>query len=70
MFKNVKIKILRTIVLPVLLNGCETYLVPVCEGYRIRVFENRVQCRMFVLMWGEVTGGCRKLHDEVLNLYL
>jgi hypothetical protein len=32
------------------------------------MFENRV-LRIFALKRGEVTGGWRKLHNELLNLY-
>jgi hypothetical protein len=34
-----------------------------------RVVRNRLGWRMFVVIREEVTGGCRKLSDEVLNLY-
>ena len=37
------------------------------EERRLRVFENRVQRRMFGLKKDEVTGEWRKLHEEELN---
>ena len=40
--KNLKIKIYRTIILPVVLYGCETWLLTLREERRLRVFENRV----------------------------
>jgi len=40
--KNLKIKLYKTIILPVVLYGCETWLLTVKEELRVRVFENRV----------------------------
>ena len=37
--KNLKIKIYRTIILPVALYGCETWLLTLREEHRLRVFE-------------------------------
>jgi len=45
--KNVNIKIYRTIILPVVLYGCETWLLTLREEHRLRVFENRVLRRIF-----------------------
>ena len=45
--KNLKIKIYRTIILPVVLYGCETWLLILREERRLRVFENRVLRRVF-----------------------
>jgi hypothetical protein len=45
--------------------GCETWSLTLREGYRLRVFENRVLRRIFGPKRDEVTGGLRKLH----NLY-
>ena len=39
--KNIKIKIYRTIILPVVSYGCETWSLTLREGRRLRVFENR-----------------------------
>ena len=58
----------RTIILPVVLYGCETWLLTVREECRLRVFENRVLRRIFVLKRDEVTGEWRKLHNEELNV--
>jgi hypothetical protein len=45
--RNVKIKIYKTIILPVVLYGCETRSLTLREGHRLRVFENRVLRRIF-----------------------
>ena len=45
--KNLKIKICRTIILPVVLYGCETWSLTLRDEHRLRVFENRVLRRIF-----------------------
>ena len=60
--KNVKIKIYRTIILPVVLYGCETLSLTLREEHRLRVFENRVLRRIFGPKRNEVTGEWKKLH--------
>ena len=45
--KNLKIKIYKTIILPVVLYGCETWSLTLREGTRLRVFENRILRRIF-----------------------
>jgi len=65
--KNLKIKIFRTMVLPVVLYGCETRSLTFREESRLRIFENRVLRRIFGPKRYEVTGECRKLHNEELN---
>jgi len=65
--KNLKIKIYRTIILPVVLYGCETWSLTLMEESRLRVFENRVLRRVFGPKRDEVTGEWRKLHNEYLN---
>jgi hypothetical protein len=68
--KNVNIKIYKTIILPVVLFGCEIWLVPIKEEHALMVFENRVLWRIFGRNRNEVTGGWRKLRDEEHhNLY-
>jgi len=42
-----KIKIYKTIILPVVLYSCETWYLTLREGCRIRVFENRILRRIF-----------------------
>jgi len=65
--KNLKIKIYRTIILPVVLYGCETWSLTLREERRLRVFENRVLRKVFEPKRDEVTGELRKLHNEELN---
>jgi hypothetical protein len=64
------VKIYKTIILPVVLYGCETLSLTLREEHRLRVFENRVLRRIFGPKRDEVTGEWRKLHNEELhNLY-
>jgi hypothetical protein len=68
--KNVKVRIYKTIILPVVLYGCETCSLTVREEHKLRVFDNRVLRRIFGPKRDRVTGGWRKLHNEELhNLY-
>jgi hypothetical protein len=66
--RNVKVKIYKTIILPVVLYGCETWSLTLREEHRLRVLENRVLRRIFVSQWDEVTGEWRKLHNEELHI--
>jgi len=45
--KNLKIKIYRTIIFPVVLHGCETWSLTLMEEYRLRMFESKVLRRIF-----------------------
>ena len=45
--KNLKIKICRTIILPIVLYGCETWSLTLREERKLRVFENKVLRRIF-----------------------
>jgi hypothetical protein len=68
--KNVKVRIYKTIILPVVLYGCETWSLTVGEEHKLRVFENRVLRRIFGPKRDVMTGGWRKLPNEELpNLY-
>jgi len=59
--KNLKIKIYRTTILPVVLYGCETWSLTLREEWRLRVFGPKRD---------EVTGEWRKLHNvELRDLY-
>jgi hypothetical protein len=67
---SAKVKTYRTIILPVVLYGCETWSLTLREEYRLRVFENRVPRRIFGPKRVDVTGEWRKLHyEELHNLY-
>jgi hypothetical protein len=57
----------KTIILPVVLYGCETWSLTLREEHRLRVFENRVLRRIFGPKKNEVTGEWRKLHNEELG---
>jgi hypothetical protein len=65
--KNFKIRIYRTIILPVVLYGCETWSLTLREEHRLRVFERRVLRRIYGPKRDEVTGDWRRLHSEELN---
>jgi hypothetical protein len=65
--RNVKVKIYKTIILPVALYGCETWSLTLREENRLRVFENRILRTVFGPKSDEVTGEWRKLHNEELH---
>jgi hypothetical protein len=70
LFKNLKIRIYKTIILPVVLYGCETWSLTLREEHRLSVSENRMLRKIFGLKRDEVIGGWRKVHNEQLhNLY-
>jgi hypothetical protein len=67
--KNLKIKIYKTVILPVVLYECETWPLTLREEHRLRVFENRVLRRIFGPK-REEDRSWRKLHnDELHTLY-
>jgi hypothetical protein len=53
----------------VILYGCETWSLTLREEHILRVFENRVLRRILGLRRDEVTGGWRKLNEELHNLH-
>jgi hypothetical protein len=59
----VKVRIYKTIILPVVPYGCETWSLIVREEHKLRVFENRVLRRIFGPKRDGVTGGWRKLYN-------
>jgi len=65
--KNLKIKIYRTIILPVVLYGSGAWSLTLREERKLRVFENMVLRRIFGPRREEVTGEWRRLHNEELN---
>jgi len=65
--KNLKIKIYRTIILPVDLYGCETWSLTLWEERKLRVFENMVLRRIFGPRRDKVTGEWRRRYNEELN---
>jgi hypothetical protein len=67
--KNLKIKIYKTVILPVVLYGCETWSLTLRKERRLRVFEKRVLRRIFGPK-REEDRFLRKLHsDEIHSLY-
>jgi hypothetical protein len=68
--ENVKVRIYNTIILPVVLYGCEAWSLTVREEHKLTVFENRVLMRICEPKRDEVMGGWRKLsYEECHNLY-
>jgi hypothetical protein len=65
--KNLKFEIYKTIILPVVLYGCETWSLTLTEEHSLRVFENRVLRRIFGPTRDKVTKEWRKLYNEELN---
>jgi hypothetical protein len=65
--KNLKIKIYRNIILPVVLYGSETWSLTLREERKLRVFENMVLRRVFGPRRDEATGEWRRLHNGELN---
>ena len=63
----IKIKIYRTIILPVVLYECKTWSLTLREELKLRVLENRVLRRIFGPKMEELRGECIKLHNEELN---
>jgi hypothetical protein len=57
-------RICKTIILPVVLYGCETWHLTLGEEHRLRVFDNKVLRRIFGPKRDDVTGRWRKLHNE------
>jgi hypothetical protein len=66
--RNIKVKIYKTVILLVVLYGCDTWSLTLREEQRLRVFENRVLRRIFGSKKDEVTGEWRKLHNEELHI--
>jgi hypothetical protein len=64
--KKLNIKIHKTVILPVVLYGCETWSLTLREEHKLRVFENRVLRRIFGPK-REEDGSWRKLHNDELH---
>jgi hypothetical protein len=62
-----KIRVYTTIILPVVLYGCETWSLTLRDEQILRVFENRVLRRIFGPKRDETTGEWRRLHNKELN---
>ncbi|KDR23373.1 hypothetical protein L798_05335, partial [Zootermopsis nevadensis] len=66
--KNLKIKVYKTIILPLVLYGCETWSLTQREKHRLQVFEIRVLMRIFGSR-REDDRAWRKLHNDELKIY-
>jgi hypothetical protein len=60
--RNLKIRTYKIVILPVVLEGCETWSLTLREEHRLGVFDNRVLRKIFGPKRDEVTGW-RKLHN-------
>jgi hypothetical protein len=67
--KNIKIRIHKTIILPVVLYGCETWSLTLREEHRLRFFQNRVLRGIFELKRDDSKGGWRKMHNETYTVH-
>jgi hypothetical protein len=65
--QNTKIRVYKTIILPVVLYGCETWSLTLREEQRLRVLENSVLRRIFGPKRDQATGEWTRLHNEELN---
>ena len=65
--KNLKINIYRTIILPVVLYGCEAWSLTLWDERKLGVSDNMVLRRIFGRRRDKVTGEWRRLHNEELN---
>ena len=62
--KKLKVKTYyETIILPVVLYGCETSSLTLREEHRLRMLENKVLRKIFGAKKDEITGELRKLHN-------
>ena len=57
----------KTIILPVVLYGCETWSLKLREEHTLRVFENKVLRKIFGAKRDEIIGEWRKLHNAELH---
>ncbi|KAJ4431435.1 hypothetical protein ANN_20032 [Periplaneta americana] len=65
--KNLKVRVYKTVILPVVLYGCEAWTLTLREEHRLRVFENKALRKIFGAKRDEVTGEWRKLHNTELH---
>ena len=65
--KKLKVNTYKTIILPVVLYGCETWSLTLREEHRLRVFEIKVLRKIFGAKKDEITGEWRKLHNALYS---
>jgi len=54
----------KTVIIPVVLDGCETWSITIRKEHRLRVFENRLLRRIFVPKREEIAGGWREVRNK------
>ena len=67
--KKLKLNTYKTVILPVVLYGCETWSLTLREENRSKVFENEVLRKIFGAKKDEITGEWRKLHNADLHAF-
>jgi hypothetical protein len=67
--KNLKIKIYKTVILPIVVYGCKTWSLTLREEYNLMVFENKVLRKIFGPK-REEDGSWRKLHNDGLYSFI
>ena len=65
--RKLKLKIYRTVILPVILHGCESWSTTLADEQKLRVFENKVLRKIYGPKRDEMTGEWRRLHNEELH---
>ena len=65
--RKLKLKIYRTVILPVILYGCESWSTTVADEQKLRVFENKILRKIYGPKRDEMTGEWRRLHNEELH---
>jgi len=65
--RKMKLKIYRTVILPVILSGCESWSTTLADEHKLRVFENKVFRKIYGPKRDEMTGKWRRLHNEELH---
>ena len=65
--KKLKVNTYKTIILPVVLYGCETWSLTLREEHTLRVFKNEVLKKIFGAKKDKITGEWRKLHNAELH---
>jgi hypothetical protein len=68
-YKKLKIKIYKSVILPVVLYGCETWSLTSGEKHRLRVFENRVLRKIFGPKREEDESWIKLHNHELHSLY-
>ena len=61
--KKLKINTYKSVILPVVRYGCETWSLSLREEHRLRMFENKILRKIFGAKSVEITGEWRKLHN-------